>query len=235
VTGSGVSGNDMPNFPWTARQDVSPVEDRSLAALLDGNGLPPGANPELRPVADVLAALTASPGGDELAGLAAARAEFRRRAVVPAHVRKSPRRRPGGLASRLGAKAGAAAAIVVMGLGGAAAAAYAGVLPGSWQQLAHRTIGAPAHETGHHGPARARAAVPRYRHPAYGTQPSGSLAGHESRHHAGTPHPAGPPAARPPAARPFAHRGWLPERPAAHKVFDWPAPYRAVRPTLPRA
>jgi hypothetical protein len=230
VNGSGVSGSDMPNFPWTARQGVSSVEDTSLAALLDGNGLAAGAHPELRPVADVLAALTASPGGDELTGLAAARAEFRRRVGVPAHVRRSPRRRLGGPASRLGAKAGAAAAVVVMGLGGAAAAAYAGVLPGSWQQLAHRTIGAPAHGAGHHGPARARAAVPRYRHPADGTQPSGSLAGHEFPHHAGTPHPAVPP-----APRQFAHRGWLPEPPAEHKVFDRPAPFRAFRPTLPRA
>lgn len=231
MNGSGVSGSDMPNFPWTARQDVSPVEDTSLAALLDGNGLPAGAKAELRPVADVLAALTASAGSDELTGLAAARAEFRRRVVVPDQVRQSPRRRLGGLASRLSAKVGAAAAVVVMGLGGAAVAAYAGVLPGSWQQLAHRTIGAPAHGADHHRPARARAAVPRYRHPAHGTQPTGSLAGHGSPHRAGTPQHA----ELPPAPRPFVHRGWLPEPPAVHKVFDRPAPYGADRPTLPRA
>jgi hypothetical protein len=103
-------------------------------------------------VADVLAALTARPSGDELTGLAAARAEFRRRVALPVQVRRSPRRRQGGLVARLGVKAGAAAAVAVMGLGGAAAAAYAGALPGSWQQFAHRTIGAPAHAAGHDTP-----------------------------------------------------------------------------------
>jgi hypothetical protein len=256
VTGGGVSGSDMPILPWTAREDLSSAEDTSLAALLAGNGLPAGADAELRPVADVLAALTARPAGDELTGLAAARAEFRRRVVAPVQVRQSPRRRPGGLASRLGAKAAAAAAVVVMGLGGTAAAAYTDALPGSWQQFAHRTIGAPAHGPGHQTPAGAGAAgsavdrpcaayrsavahgtasqqasalrnlvqaaggagkatawcaaVPRSSHPAYGTHPSGPLAGHGSPHHAGAPHPA-----RPPAAWPFAHRGWPPGAPPA--------------------
>lgn len=144
MTGGGVSDSDMPSQPWTARQDVFPVEDTSLAALLAGNGLPAGAGADLRPVADVLAALTARPASDELTGLAAARAEFRRHIVLPVQVRQSPRRRPGGLASRLGTKVGAVAAVVAMGLGGAAAAAYADALPGQWQQFAHRTIGAPA-------------------------------------------------------------------------------------------
>ncbi len=160
MTGAGVSGSDMPSLPWTARQDVSPVEDTSLEALLAGTGLPAGAEAELRPVADVLAALTARPAGDEMAGLAAARAGFRRHVVVRVQVGQSPRRRPGSLASRLGAKAGMAAAVVVMGLGGAAAAAYAGALPGSWQQLAHRTIGAPERGAGHDTPTGAGAPGP---------------------------------------------------------------------------
>ncbi len=149
MTGGGVSGSDMPSLPWTGRQDVFPVEDASLEALLAGNGLSAEAGAELRPVADVLAALTARPAGNELTGLAAARAEFRRHVVVPVRVRQSPRRRSVGLVSRLGVKIGAAAAVVIMGLGGAAAAAYAGALPGSWQQFAHRTIGAPAHGADH--------------------------------------------------------------------------------------
>ena len=95
-------------------------------------------------MADVLAALTARPASDELTGLATARAEFRRHIVLPVQARQSPRRRLGGLAPRLGAKVGAVAAVVAMGLGGAAAAAYADALPGQWQQFAHRTIGAPA-------------------------------------------------------------------------------------------
>ena len=83
MTGGGVSGNDMPSLPWTARQDVSPVDDTFLESLLAGNGLQAGAGAELRPVADALAALGAHPAGDELTGLAAARAEFRRRVAEP--------------------------------------------------------------------------------------------------------------------------------------------------------
>jgi hypothetical protein len=202
----------MPSLPWTNRQDASPVEDASLAALLAGNGLPAGADAELRPVADVLSALTARPAGDELAGLAAARAGFHRHVVVQAHARQSPRRRPGGLAYRLGAKVGAAAAVVVMGFGGAAAAAYAGALPSSWQQFAHRAIGAPAHPAGHKTPAgagaaRSAATVPRSGHPAHGTHLSGPLAGHGLPHHAGPPRHAVPPAV-PPSVHPGSR--WTP-------------------------
>jgi hypothetical protein len=225
VTGRGVSGSDMPSLPWTARPDVSPAEETSLEALLAGTGLPAGADPELRPVADVLAALSASPAGDELAGLAAARAEFRRHVVVPVQVRESPRRRPGRLASRLGVKVGAATALVVMALGGAAVAGYAGVLPGSWQQFAHRTIGAPEYRAGHHAPARAGAADPpvaHSRHPAPQAYPSGPPAGHRFGHrpvlYGAPPHHVWPP-----AARPFAHRGKPPAVRPAHSALIRPA------------
>jgi hypothetical protein len=227
VTGGGVSGSDMPSQPWTTQPDVSPVEDTSLDALLAGRGLPPGADPELRPVADVLAALSARPTGDELTGLAAARAEFRRHAARPAHVRQSPRRRPGGLASRLGVKVGAATALVVMGLGGAAAAAYAGVLPSSWQQFAHRTFGAPANRASHEtsaGTGAAGPAVSRARHPAHQTYHSGPPARHGSVHHAGTPHQV-----RRPATRPFARRGALPGPHLAHSTLIRPERDRADR------
>jgi hypothetical protein len=116
----------------------------ALAALLAGSELPAGAAAGLRPVADVLAALKAAPARDELAGLAAAQAEFRRRVGGPARPGRSHRPGPAWRASRLGAKAAAAAATVAIALGGAGAVAYAGALPGSWQQFAHRTIGAPA-------------------------------------------------------------------------------------------
>jgi hypothetical protein len=233
VTGGGVSDSDMPSLPWTARQDVSAVEDTSLAALLAGSGLPTGADAELWPVADVLAALTAAPAGNEMTGLAAAQTEFHRHVVPPVQGRHSLRRRPGGLASRLGVKAGAAVAVVVMSLGGAAAAAYAGALPGSWQQFAHRTIGAPAHGADHDTPAgtgaagsaadrpcaahqrapaygTARcAAVPNSRHPAYRGYPGGSPARRWSPRYTWPPHHAGPP-----AVRSYAHRDEPPgERP----------------------
>jgi RNA polymerase sigma-70 factor, ECF subfamily len=59
----------------------------------------PGAEPGL--VADVLAALTARTARDELTGLTAAQAEFRRHVVLPLQAKRSPRRRPGGPAPRL--------------------------------------------------------------------------------------------------------------------------------------
>jgi hypothetical protein len=228
----------MPSLPWTTRPDVSPVEDTSLEALLAGSGLPAGADPELRPVADVLAALSARPAGDELTGLAAARAEFRRHVARPAHARESPRRRPDRLASRLGVKVGAATALVVMALGGAAAAAYAGVLPGSWQQFAHRTIGAPAYRAHHDasaGTGAAGPAVPHSRHPAHQTYPSRPPAGHRPVHHAGPPHHV-----RPPAARPFVHRAGPPGARLPHFALNRPArdggrPSRALRPQSARA
>ena len=223
MTGGGVSGNDMPSLPWTARQDASPVEDTPLDSLLAGNGLPAGAGAELRPVADVLAALTALPAGDELTGLAAARAAFSRRVAGPAQVRQSRRWRSFGLVSRLGVRVGAAAALVVMGFGGAAAAAYAGALPTSWQQFAHRTIGAPVHGTPHDsravtGAAGSAAHRPGSRHRAPQARPGGLSARHASLHHTRSPFDAGPP-----PARPFVH---LVRPPIVPGVGRWPSPWR---------
>jgi len=215
VTGAGVSGSDMPSLPWTSRPDVSPAGDTSLESLLAGSGLPAGAGPELGPVADVLEALSARPAGDELTGLAAARAEFRRQVVRPAQMRQPPRRRPGGLVSRLGVKVAAAAALVVMALSGAAAAAYAGVLPSSWQQFAHSAFGAPAYRAGHH--ASAGPAVP-HSSPSHQTDPSGTSAGPRSVHHARPPHHV-----RVPAVRPFAQRDGRPGAPPARKALIRPA------------
>ena len=144
MTCGGVSGSEMPRFPWSACRDGSALEDTALAALLEGSEPPAGAAAGLRPVADVMAALRAGPASDEVTGLAAAQAEFRRRIARPACPHRSRRLRPGRQASLLSAKAAAAAVIAAIGLGGVGAAAYAGALPGSWQQFAHRTIGAPA-------------------------------------------------------------------------------------------
>jgi hypothetical protein len=210
----------MPSSPWSARQDVSPAEDTPLESLLAGNGLPAGAGAELRPVADVLAALRAHPAGDELTGLAAARAEFRRRVAEPVRVRQSRCWRSVGLVSRLGLRISAAAAVVLMGFGGAAAAAYAGALPSSWQQFAHRTIGAPVHgaphgtraETGPAGPAAHR---PSSRHAAYQAHSSGSLGSYGSSHHTRSPLHAGPR-----AARPFMH---LVRPPIVSAAGRWPS------------
>jgi hypothetical protein len=237
VTGGGVSGNDMPSLPWTARQDVSPAEDTPLESLLAGNGLPSGAGAELRPVADALAALGAHPAGDELTGLAAARAEFRRRVAEPVRVRQSHRWRSVGLVSRLGVRVASAAAVVAMGLGGAAAVAYAGALPTSWQQFAHRTIGAPVHGAPHDARAVTRAAGPAAhrpssRHAAYQGQSGGLPAGHGSSRHTRPPLDAGPP-----TARPFIHLVRPPIVPPAGRwpsvwrnTFHWPVRTKQIGP-----
>jgi hypothetical protein len=134
----------MPKFPWLSSQDAPDMGDASLAALLAGAEPAGGLPPQLRPVTDVLAALTAGPAGDELAGEAAALAEFRSRAGVPVPVSRSRHRRHPLLTSLLSARAAAAAAAAALGLGGFATAAFAGALPAPAQQFAHHTFGAPA-------------------------------------------------------------------------------------------
>jgi hypothetical protein len=212
----------MPKFPWTARPDASPAEDASLGGLLAGDEALADGGAGLRPVADVLAALTASPGRDELTGLAAAQAEFRRH-VVPAQARRSRRWRPASLVSRLGLRLGTATAVVVVGLGGAAAAGYADALPACWQQFAHATIGAPERGTGHGARAATSSArsAPRPDSPrAHQPHSEGPPARHASRHHTRSSRHA-----RLPAGWPFLHRGWPPPTPA---VGRWPLPARPV-------
>jgi hypothetical protein len=142
MTGDGVSGGDMPNFPWLSRPDVPPIGDASWAALLAGDDLPAGSPPELRPVSETLAALRGGPASDELAGEAAALAAFRAGLGVSSPARR-PRRRLAVLSS-LPARAAAAATVAVLSLGGLAAAAFAGALPSPLQTFAHTTFGAPA-------------------------------------------------------------------------------------------
>ena len=67
----------MPNFTWPRRRDVPLISDAALAALLTGAELPPGAAPQLRPLAETLAALAGRPAEDELAGGAGTLTAFR--------------------------------------------------------------------------------------------------------------------------------------------------------------
>jgi hypothetical protein len=133
----------MPNFPWLGRQDVSAISDASLSALLAGAELPAGSPPELRPVAEALAALAAAPTSDELSGEAEVLAVFREGLGVPSPTRR-PRRRPTLLSPLLSARAAAAATVAALGIGGFATAAFANALPAPLQGFAHTTIGAPA-------------------------------------------------------------------------------------------
>ena len=174
----------MPNIPQPQRQDEPVVTDADLAALLAGT---PDAPPGLRPVADVLAALTAEPTGMELAGEASALAEFRRRAGAPVPAQRARRSAPR-LASRFGVKVGASVAAVAVVLGGGAAAAFADVLPAPIQRLAHETIGAPSPPSGHDLPSRGRPAHGRSGGHANPATRGGPGANRQPRSHA-TPTP----------------------------------------------
>jgi hypothetical protein len=145
MTDNGVSDYDMPNRTWPPSADVSGIPDASLAALLEGATSAADAPVSLRQVADVLAALRAEPASDEVAGQVAAIAEFRRHAGASARSARSRRTRPAALRPLplLRTRVGSVATAVVLGLGGFAAAAYAGALPAAAQQAAHDAIGAP--------------------------------------------------------------------------------------------
>jgi hypothetical protein len=133
----------MPSIQWPDHQDVPMIGDTAMAALLAGADLPAGAAPELRPLAQALAELRGRPASDELAGEADSLAAFRQQFSAPGTgYRPQARNRPL-LSRRLPAKAAAAVALV-LGLGGAATAAYAGSLPPVVQRLAHDILGAPA-------------------------------------------------------------------------------------------
>ena len=167
MTGEDVPHGDMRNFPWPSRPDVPVVSDASLAALLAGAESPASSAPEFRVVGEALAALTAGPASDELAGKTAALGAFRNQVGVPAPVPRPSRRRSPLLSRLPAAKAAAAAAALVVSLGGIATAAYAGALPAPLQRLAHDTIGAPG-ANGRSGTGPSPASPGAAGHAAYG-------------------------------------------------------------------
>jgi len=114
-----------------------------LDALANGQPLPADATEQARVVAMVLASLAGPADPSELAGEAAARFAFASSGLQAATQCPSRRSRPSWLPVRLrvGLTAGLLAAAI--GVGGAAAA-YAGVLPGPIQKLAHYLIHAPS-------------------------------------------------------------------------------------------
>jgi hypothetical protein len=159
----------MPNLWWLSSQDAPEIGDASLAALLAGEEPAEGLAPGLQPLADGLAALTARPASDELAGEAAALAEFYHEVGVPVPVSRSRHRRHPVLTPLLSARAAAVAAVAALSLGGFATAAFAGALPAPAQQFAHHTFGAPAangEPTGTHASAAATPAGPDATGPA---------------------------------------------------------------------
>jgi hypothetical protein len=180
VTDDDVSDNDMPNFPWQGRQDApeSAAVTALLAELAAAPELPAGPPPDLRPVADALAALEAGPARDELAGEAVALAAFRAgsqatvysqstvHSQATVHSRTTGRRRsrrPFLLSPLVSARTAAVAIIAALSLGSVATAAYTGALPAPMQRFAHDVFGAPP--AGSHpgsGPASAQPAATGY-------------------------------------------------------------------------
>ena len=182
MTGSDASSHEMPKVPFPGRAGRD-QDDLLLDMILDRRPLPPDAPPGMHGLAGKFAGLAAMPGEGELPGEAAALAAFIRSgspastlilAGGPRRVRRRGRLQAGR------ARLAAGVAVVAIGFSGTAAAAYAGVLPASVQDFAHRTIGAPAAQpAAHHGHG---APGQRASHPG-GAQPSPSAgsSGHPAK------------------------------------------------------
>ena len=156
MTDRGVSDSDMPTFPWPTRPEA-----QALDALLSGNCRPEEAPADLRPVAEVLAALQAPPDRREVAGWGQALTVYREIAGQPGLPGRPRSRRLRLIAPPLGTRfAAAAGAAVIAVLGGGVAAAYTGSLPGALQKIAHEAIAAPGVREGSAAPTPQSTGLP---------------------------------------------------------------------------
>jgi hypothetical protein len=116
-----------------------------LDMIFERRPIPPGAPPEMHDLARMLAAAAGPAEPGELTGEAAALAAFSRLASRPGISPAAPRSARRWLSGRPPrGRLPLAAALVVAAAGlGSTAAAYAGVLPGPIQHLAHAAIGVP--------------------------------------------------------------------------------------------
>jgi hypothetical protein len=137
-----------------------------LDMLLERRPIPPGAPPELHDLARMLAAAAGPAEPGDLAGEAAVLAAFTRRVTRPGPSHAAPRSARRWLSGRPPrGRLPLAAALVVAAAGlGSTAAAYAGVLPGPIQHLAHAAMGAP--DSAHQTPSPEHVTSPR-RHAAH--------------------------------------------------------------------
>ena len=197
MTGSDASSSEMPKvpFPGQAGRDQ---DELLLDLILDRRPLPPSAPPGMHALAAKLVGLAALPGAGELPGEAAALAAFLRSgspASTLVLAGEPPRQRRGRRVLAGRARISAAAAVVTVALSGTAAA-YAGVLPTSVQNFAHRTIDAPAahraaghgHDapgqgSGHPGGVRSPRPASGSAHPAKPGQQKAHKPRHHARHH----------------------------------------------------
>ncbi len=136
----------MPGFPFPGRPGGE-HDEPLLDMIIARRALPPGAPPEMHDLARMLAALAGPGEPGELAGEVAARAAF---IQVTSPAGSSPGRRPvrhrkSRAAGRLtSSRTGMAVALTAAAAGIAVLAAYANVLPGPVQQLAHIAVAAPS-------------------------------------------------------------------------------------------
>jgi hypothetical protein len=192
MTGWDASSNEMPNVPMPG-QVGRDHDELLLDMILDSRPLPPGAAPGMRALAENLVGLAASPGAGELPGEAAALAAFLRSGSPASTLTLAggPPERPRRRRLTAGrARLSAAIAVLTVAVSGTAAA-YAGVLPASVQDFAHRIIDAPAphhaahlhgtsqHQAGHPGGAPSSSRAGGSGHPAK----QGRAKGHNGRHH----------------------------------------------------
>jgi hypothetical protein len=140
----------MPNLPWNRATNALSPEERSFEALLSGAELPTDAPAETLLVADLVSSLGGPAMADELGGFTVASAAYRRRYAASPRHHRTLRWRPAMLGTLAGTKIVTALAAGAVALGGLGAAAYAGTLPDSAQDVAHNLIGAPSgHGKGH--------------------------------------------------------------------------------------
>lgn len=167
MTGQGASPGEMPKTPVPGRAEPE-LDEQVLDAMLAGQHLPHDAPEQAHVVAEMLSSLAGPADHGDLAAEPAVRMAFARAAsaVAPAsqargsqaaarqaaHGHRRGRRRASWLPIGLSARLAATLAAVLVMLGGTVAA-YAGVLPGPIQTLAHRAFGAPAPHTVPTGPS----------------------------------------------------------------------------------
>jgi hypothetical protein len=178
MSGPDASSGEMPRVPIPGRAGRD-QDDLLLDMILDRRPLPPDAPTGMHALADKLVGLAAAPDGGELPGEAAAMAAFVRSgspASTLTLVGEPPEGRRGRRLAVGRARLTAAAAAIVVILSGTAAAAYAGVLPASVQNFAHRVIDAPGarHAVQHGDSVRHQSSHP-------GSAPPSPLASHPAK------------------------------------------------------
>lgn len=134
----------MTNDP--GQHGEHPLDEVTAERLLRGVRPSSGATAGEQALADLLAAASAPPSARELSGEARAVAAYsasRSATTGPRHRRHVVRRRRPAMRPRVSHGVAAAAALGALTIGGVAAAAYTGSLPGPIQRLAHDHLGAP--------------------------------------------------------------------------------------------